>query len=355
VPTQAQNVVHDVGGASEMDALVRHLHDRYGRLRGDAIDATPDELVEHEITDDEQAHPAESLDETTAAAPIRPDKHCFLRALFSSSSRPRPRAYRLTYGCHGLVRQLRIERQRQHLTRGKFSDSEIAGAIPEEGKGRLQMHGRRIMHSRGDALFVQVAVQSVALAAAHDKQVVNVLPAGCGLGQRDARHIGQCPAVLVSECLASRVPRFQMAELHAQQRCLHTVHPTVEADYGMQILARLPVVAQQGDARRQCGIIGGHRAGVTEGAEVLAGVETEAAGTPEPTGSAASEAGAVCLGGILNDGGPEFVRQGGNLGHSCRLAVQMHGDDGAYPAILPLQYRPQASGIKSESAWVDVD
>jgi len=47
--------------------FARHLHDRHGRLRGDALHASPHELVEHQVADDEDAYAAKRR--TSSASP----------------------------------------------------------------------------------------------------------------------------------------------------------------------------------------------------------------------------------------------------------------------------------------------
>ena len=64
------HVRRHVGSAAEMRALSGHLHDRHRRLGRDSADAPIDELIEHQIPDDEQARAREAPHDRLEAAPL---------------------------------------------------------------------------------------------------------------------------------------------------------------------------------------------------------------------------------------------------------------------------------------------
>jgi hypothetical protein len=89
------------------------------------------------------------------------------------------------------------------------------------------------------------------------------------------------------------------------------------------------VVAQEPHAARDCGVVGHDRAALAVRAEVLAGVEAEAAGARERPDAATLVECAVRLRRVLDD--DEIVALGYFVHgvHVRRLAVEVDGDDGA--------------------------
>jgi hypothetical protein len=57
-----------------MKTLVTDLHDRYWRFRRNAFDAAPDELIQHEVANHQQARPRKAPDQI-AQSRITPAAH----------------------------------------------------------------------------------------------------------------------------------------------------------------------------------------------------------------------------------------------------------------------------------------
>ena len=57
---ERRHVADDVAGAAGAGVVGGHPHHRHGRLGRDAVDPSPDERIQHEIADDQHAHPAEA-------------------------------------------------------------------------------------------------------------------------------------------------------------------------------------------------------------------------------------------------------------------------------------------------------
>ena len=58
--SQGGHVARDVAGPARPEVLVDDVHDGYGRLRRDALDPAPDELVEHQVAHDQDTHAAQA-------------------------------------------------------------------------------------------------------------------------------------------------------------------------------------------------------------------------------------------------------------------------------------------------------
>ena len=62
-PSEGRDVAHHVAGAARSQVLVRHLDHWHRRLGRDAAHGAPDELVEHQVADDEGSNASEPPDE----------------------------------------------------------------------------------------------------------------------------------------------------------------------------------------------------------------------------------------------------------------------------------------------------
>ena len=71
LPAERADVGSHVRRAPEVKAFPRHLHDRHGRLRRDAAHPSGDELVEHEVTDHEQARTGKTTNDGDQATHLR--------------------------------------------------------------------------------------------------------------------------------------------------------------------------------------------------------------------------------------------------------------------------------------------
>src|SRR6185369_1614112 len=91
-----------------------------------------------------------------------------------------------------------------------------------------------------------------------------------------------------------------MFETHTQQRSLKLVEPAVEASLLVVILALRSVVAQQPYPFGQLIVVGGHRAGVTVGAEILRRIKTPSGSVAKASDHSITVARTMGLGRVLD-------------------------------------------------------
>ena len=120
----------------------------------------------------------------------------------------------------------------------------------------------------------------------------------------------------------------------------------------MLVAAPLRVVAQGADALGEDRVVGGHRAAFAGRAEVLAGVEPEAAEASHRAGAAAAVVGAVRLRRVFDDRDAVAVGDREDGVHRRRLAVEMDRQDrlGARR-----DRRLESSRVEGAPPQVDVD
>jgi hypothetical protein len=102
----------------------------------------------------------------------------------------------------------------------------------------------------------------------------------------------------------------------------------------------------------QLGVGGDHRAGVAEGAQVLAGIEAEARGHAERAGPPVVPLATVRLGGVLDQRNARPRGDGGQAVHVGHVAVELDHDDRAGARG---DGRGQDLGGDQEGVRVDVD
>ncbi len=168
---------------------------------------------------------------------------------------------------------------------------------------------------RGRPRGGEVLAQRVALLAAHHEQVVDVVGAGGRTGSttevpatavrrhpiRLRRELGEPLVQPRTEPAAFLVPAVQARQLAPQHRRLQGIQARRRADQAVVVARALAVCAQQPHAVGQLGRRGHDRAAVAPRAEVLGGVEAEAAERPERADAPAAVARAVGLAGVLDD------------------------------------------------------
>ena len=93
---------------------------------------------------------------------------------------------------------------------------------------------------------------------------------------------------------------FEVAQLHSENGRLNAIHPCVPANHGVVIFLDLAVISQDANFLLQIGVIGNHRAGLSECAEILPRIEAKAAHVTERTRPSSLVFGSMCLGGILD-------------------------------------------------------
>src|SRR5947207_14921764 len=101
--------------------------------------------------------------------------------------------------------------------------------------------------------------------------------------------------------LMTRVgPAMQLQQLHLEHGSLNFIHATVPGDHAVVILSRLAVIPKDPNFFIDSGVVCYHPSSFTEGSEVLAWVEAEAASVAQCASSLTFVFRAVGLGSILD-------------------------------------------------------
>ena len=145
--------------------------------------------------------------------------------------------------------------------------------------------------------------------------------------QAEARDTGQLVVVARGQPAAMLVPGIEPWQLDAQEGRLHLVEPRIEAALQVHVFHPAAVVAQHAQPLGQLGIVGGDRAAVAEGAEILGRKETVRAGMAERAGPPSAHLGALRLRHVLDHFQPVLVGQRHDGVHVGRLAVEMDRHD----------------------------
>jgi hypothetical protein len=133
---------------------------------------------------------------------------------------------------------------------------------------------------------------------------------------------------------------------------LDAVHAGIPADHGMVVFSALAVVAQDAETLGEIRVAGDHRTGLTEGAEVFAGVKAKAGGMAEGSDALALVFGAMGLTGILDDG--ELVIPGETQDgiHIGGLAEEVDRDNGFGAGS---EGGGEEGGIEIAGRFIDID
>src|SRR5690606_4802551 len=153
----------------------------------------------------------------------------------------------------------------------------IAALVTEIGIGGLEMDRDRIMQTGFNALALKPGAQTVAIRAADGKDVPDVAVA-FDFGGDDHLGPGQQLCIETGTGAAGLGPLFELAQLDPQYGALNGVHAVIIAFHDVMVAALLARVAEHADLSRLLVIAGDDDAALTIGAEVLAGIEAEAAG-----------------------------------------------------------------------------
>src|ERR1039457_3263805 len=161
--------------------------------------------------------------------------------------------------------------------------------------------------------------------------------------------LGKQPVVGCGVLLAALVPVRDVSELHAQHRCLNSVHASVPAEFVMVVAPRTAMVAELPHVLGYLRTVRGDDASVSVSAEVLGGIETEGGGYAERARAASAPLGANRLGSVLDNCDSEFLSIFMNYTVECvhvgALDVEMDGKNGAkifgsFCAELPITEVP---------------
>ncbi len=219
------------------------------------------------------------------------------------------------------VRQLREDRQAQHLRCGALGPGQAARSRRDAASiGGLQMHRHRVVDGRGDAEVAQPALQAVAVGRA-DHILVEDVRAARPPARQDEAEAGEPGVVGVGDGAAARIVGVEMAQFDAQQGRLHLVQPAVDAGkIADQALA--PAILPSGrDTLRQLGIVGRDDATVAEGAQVLGRIEAVGGDVAVATDQPATDRRTVRLGAVLDHLDAMAVGDGTDPLHVRWLAV----------------------------------
>ena len=197
---------------------------------------------------------------------------------------------------------------------------------PAGGVGARTVDRHGVVHAARDPVGVQMRAQGVALLGQDHVLVPDVIAAGGGRRRSDHRRAGQHAGQCGGGGAAALVDVVEPAQLHAQDRRLEGVEPRGGADHVMVVAGPLAVRAQQPDLVGDRRVVRHEPAAVAPGAEVLRGVEGEAAGVAHRARATAGEPGAVRLAGVLDDGDALGPRQLEDRVEVERAPVEMDGD-----------------------------
>ena len=112
----------------------------------------------------------------------------------------------------------------------------------------------------------------------------------------------------------------------------------------MDVPSRLAPVAQGAQPLGQRRLPGAGGPAVAQRAQVLRGIETECGARAETADRPPAAGGEMRLAAVLDQREPAPLRHGGQRGHVCRLAVEMHGQDGGRPRTDPCLDRRRIQG-----------
>jgi hypothetical protein len=80
---------------------------------------------------------------------------------------------------------------------------------------------------------------------------------------------------VLSGCSSILIPSFHVFQLYAQDGSLDGVEAAVPSNFLMHVAARATVIAQPAHMRRHFEAVGGYRASLTIGAEILRRIKAE--------------------------------------------------------------------------------
>ena len=100
------------------------------------------------------------------------------------------------------------------------------------------------------------------------------------------------------------VQRFDVVHLDVQHGALNAVHAVIVAGDDVVVFGLLPPIAEQRNSSREFRVVGDHRPALAVCAEILAGIEAEAAEIADGSGAAALVLRAVSLRRVLDDDEP---------------------------------------------------
>lgn len=202
-------------------------------------------------------------------------------------------------------------------------------------EGFLIVEGDGVVDHGGDAGGFEVFLQGIA-AATVDTEGVLVEDVGA-VGQAGGREQSGEPlkvsVVPVSGGVAPRGVTVQAGKLAVEHGGLDGVEAAVTADDVVVVAAALPVVRRFTKFYGELFGVGVHRAAVTVGAEVLAGVEAGGADVADGAGPGLAAVGESVggtdgLGVVFHDVDAVFFGEGHDGLHVAALPVEVDGDDG---------------------------
>ena len=176
-------------------------------------------------------------------------------------------------------------------------------AVPERAKRRLQVDRHRVVDAGLDAVVLEVTSQGISPLGLDDVEVEDGLRPAGDLGPRDGEVV-QRLLVPAGDPPAGLVGLVEATQLHPQDRGLERVEAPVEPTLVVLVLDLRPEVAKRPDAVVDVGVTSHHHAGVTEGSEVLGGVEAEGRRIAERAGSFTPVPAPVGLARVLEDQQP---------------------------------------------------
>src|SRR5690348_13911677 len=168
-------------------------------------------------------------------------------------ARPVERVDRLHDRLDPRARELRIDREREHLGRGALGLGEGTGAEPERRERGLQVERHRIVDHRRDVARREVRAEGVAVARPDDVLVEDVrLPRRLRRDDRRSGDTGQARLaeerpIPARDLAPTRVPGLELPELHAERGRLEGVEARAEAERAVDVRRDLSLMALPAD------------------------------------------------------------------------------------------------------------
>ena len=221
-----------------------------------------------------------------------------------------------------------MNRQAENAVGLAFGDREGAALVTEFARGGLQMNRHGVVHRRADAAFAQIRAQRFAPFGLHDERVVDLAFARRVAWQHEFRNVREQAAIACRVRAPGVGPRFEMVELHEQDRGLQCVEPRVDRPFGTVVACLQAEVAQNAQPGCELLVVGGDDAAVAACVECLERMEAEAAEGADRADLLAVELGQDRLRRVFHDRELVLRRDGEDAFHVRGAAREMHRHDG---------------------------
>jgi len=215
----------------------------------------------------------------------------------------------------------------------------------------LFVDGYRIVDLGGDFFLRQSVDKGIAVIASQDELVIDVFCVRLFSwdGQVEA---GEQLAIEVGDFSSFIIPSVEVFKFDAEDGGLYFVHPAVDSDEVVTVLAGAPVVSEHAKLFGDVVVVRDDGAGIAVCAEVLGGIKAEAANMTQRADLLALVFCAVGLRGILDNIKIVLLGQVEDCAHIGWMAVEM---DGYYRLCFGGNVRFDLPGVDTVCVGVDID